>query len=110
MRCLDGHRYVLTNTANLRGAAAILYPGVLQGIAEQIGGDFLIFPSSIYETILAKIDGFFDWEAAEAIIREINRKEVAPEDVLSDTLYYYSQAKDCIIVAREVRDADNILW
>ena len=71
----------------------------------------MIFPSSIHETILAKAEGFFDWEAAEAIVREINRKEVAPEDVLSDTVYYYNEAKDCIMLARETRDGtDSILW
>ena len=56
-------------------------------IAGQLGGDFIIFPSSIHETILAKAEGFSDWEAVEAIVREINRKEVELEDILSDTVY-----------------------
>ena len=55
---LAGLMYVLTNTVNIRGAAAILYPGVLKEIAGQLGGDFIIFPSSIHETILAKAEGF----------------------------------------------------
>ncbi|WP_251491849.1 DUF5688 family protein [Otoolea muris] len=103
--------YVLTNTVNVRGAASILYPGVLKEMAEEMGGDFIIFPSSIHETILAKIDGFFDWEEAETIVREINRKEVAPEDILSDMVYYYSQEKDCIMLARETGGGVcSILW
>ncbi len=106
-----GLMYVLTNTVNIRGAAAILYPGVLKEIAGQLGGDFIIFPSSIHEAILAKAKGFFDWEAAEATVREINLKEVEPEDILSDTVYYYHQAKDCIMVAREMGDGTgSILW
>ena len=106
-----GLMYVLTNTINIRGAAAILYPGVLKEIAGQLGGDFIIFPSSIHETILAKAKGFFDWEAAEATVSEINLKEVEPEDILSDTVYYYHQAKDCIMVAWEMGDGtDSILW
>ena len=80
-------------------------------IAGQLGGDFIIFPSSIHETILAKAEGFSDWEAAEAIVREINRKEAAPEEVLSDIVYYYYRAKDCIMVAWEIGDGTgSILW
>ena len=32
----------------------------------------------------------------EAMVKEINETEVAREEVLSDTVYYYDREKECI--------------
>lgn len=91
-----GSAYLLTNSINLRGAAAILYPDVLKRAAEWIGGDLIIFPSSIHETILMKREECFKQEEAARIVREINQEAVAPEDRLSDKVYYYSWSEERI--------------
>lgn len=43
--------YIVTNKHNLYGAACILYPDVLNKIAQKLDSDFYILPSSLHETI-----------------------------------------------------------
>lgn len=54
---------VLTNNKRTRGAVCILYPGVLDKMAEEMGSDFFILPSSIHEVILIPDMGNEDSEA-----------------------------------------------
>lgn len=81
--------YVLSNDKRLHGAVCMLYPRVLEGIAARRKSGFYILPSSVHEVILLT-----DMEAAgtgelKKMIREVNRTQVAPEEILSDNLYYY---------------------
>lgn len=85
-------QYILTNTERVYGAAVILYPGVLEYVSGQLGGDLFIIPSSIHETLILKDDGIIKAQELEEILREVNREKVAPEDVLSDSLYGYSRS------------------
>lgn len=41
--------YVLTNKARLYGASCILYPNLLDSIADKLTCDFYLIPSSIHE-------------------------------------------------------------
>ncbi|MCM1190060.1 MAG: DUF5688 family protein [bacterium] len=83
---------VLTNASRCFGAACILYPGVLGQVAEKEGKNLFILPSSIHETILLPDDGG-DTDGLKNIISCVNRTTVAPEDVLSDSLYYYDRSE-----------------
>lgn len=80
---------VLTNSKRSYGAACILYPGVLEEVAQRMGGSFYILPSSIHETILLPYDGMLSVESIKEMISVVNRTQVDPEEVLSDSLYYY---------------------
>lgn len=84
-------QYILTNAEWAYGAAAILYPGILEYVSGQLEGDLFIIPSSIHETLLLKNDGMIKAQELEKILREVNQEKVAPEDVLSDSLYGYSR-------------------
>ncbi len=88
---------ILSNRTRLHGAACILYPGVLEGIAEKEGNLFII-PSSVHETILLPDDGTNSAEALKWMIHEVNRTHVVPEEVLSDSLYYYDLSRKEIVV------------
>ncbi len=81
--------YVLTNLMGVNGAAALLYPGILESAAKQIAGDLLILPSSIHEVLIQKWDGEIDLEVAAEMVKIINRQDVAPEEVLADCVYVY---------------------
>ncbi|MDE7404300.1 MAG: hypothetical protein K2M81_04265, partial [Lachnospiraceae bacterium] len=89
--------YVLTNKQKLYGAACMLYPGVLKTFAEKIQRDFYILPSSIHEVILVPADADTDKEALHEIVTEINRTQVAEEEVLADSVYFYSKNKDKVL-------------
>ena len=81
--------YVLTNRGNYFGAASMLFDSVLQEIAEKLGGDFWVLPSSIHECIIVPADFPTDREELQDMVSEINRCAVAEEDFLSDEVYFY---------------------
>ena len=88
--------YVLTNQCNFHGAATIFYPGVLSSLTVTCGTDFYIIPSSVHEVIIILKEDGAEPEELKGMIRDINQKEVAEEEVLSDNLYYYDSIQDSI--------------
>ena len=71
-------------------AAALLYEPVLQKFAGQYG-DFYILPSSIFEVMLLPAVNPSPWDSAyyRIMVREVNRTQRLPEEVLSDSVYLY---------------------
>ncbi len=49
----ENEMYVLTNEEHYYGAAAILYPNVLNRLADRFKCDFFVIPSSIHEMIIS---------------------------------------------------------
>lgn len=88
---------VLSNQKRIHGAVCILYPGVLEEIAEKEGNLYII-PSSIHEVILLPDNGKKSAEELKKMIHEVNATQVAPEDVLSDSLYYYDAARKEVVM------------
>lgn len=91
--------YVLTNEQKNQGAACILYEGMLEKIAKDLGGSFYMIPSSIHEVILFKENGDEDTGALHRLIREVNQKHLSEEEILSDYPYYYDvKAKKLVCI------------
>lgn len=84
------HLYVLTNRQKTMGAACILYDGVLEEIAERMGGNFYILPSSIHEVIVLEVNVEETPQSLHQMIKEVNRMHLMREEVLSDYPYYYN--------------------
>lgn len=97
--CEEVPMKVLSNERRLHGAVCMLYPGVLKEMADRMGGDFFILPSSVHETILLPDTGEGLNGALRQMIREVNSTKVAPEEVLSDTLYRYDRARGRVMTA-----------
>ncbi|MDF2485276.1 MAG: hypothetical protein K0R46_1444 [Herbinix sp.] len=90
--------YILTNLKGINGASCLLYSNVLNEFSERFQSDFYLFPSSIHELILVPtIDQKSSKEYTD-MVREINQTQVAPEEVLSDKIYYYSREKGLMVV------------
>lgn len=83
--------YVLTNRNNYFGAAMLLFDTVLQDIAEQLDDDFWVLPSSVHECIVVPAALGMNCVQLRDMVREVNRREVAPEDFLSDEIYFYQE-------------------
>ncbi len=81
--------WVLSNMQRAHGASCMLYPGLLKRLAEKEKRNFYILPSSIHEVILLTDQGGETPKQLKDMIAEVNRTQVAPEEVLSDSLYYY---------------------
>lgn len=83
--------YVLGNQKKLFGAAVILYEGILEKIAETMGRSLYLLPSSIHEFILVPDENMQKAEELWKMVCEINATQVEPEDVLTDSIYYFSR-------------------
>lgn len=88
--------YILSNVQNYYGASVILYPDTLPEAAQRLGGSFYVLPCSVHEMILVR-EGFVDdlQELSESV-RDANRTVVAPEEVLTDSVYYYDAGEDAL--------------
>ena len=80
--------FVLTNDTKVNGAAAILNDDIRQEIAEKVG-DFYMLPSSIHETLIIPKDAGMEFKELEQMVQEVNQKQVAPGERLSDHVYEY---------------------
>ncbi|MDR2889004.1 MAG: DUF5688 family protein [Lachnospiraceae bacterium] len=83
--------YVLGNEDRLFGAAAMLYPGVLDRFSDEMGLGLFLLPSSVHEIIIVPDDGSMDKDELQQIVSEINDNHVDPEEVLGYTIYYYDR-------------------
>ncbi len=90
--------YVLSNADKLNGAAALLDSKTMEDISEKLGGDFIVLPSSIHETIVLPLNEDMDRHTLEAMVQDVNAGQVAPEERLSDHVYMYdSQEKELVL-------------
>ena len=93
--------YVCTNESKHHGASVLMYPDFMDEVADKLGGDFYIIPSSIHETLLFPAKDVENYHDLEAMVREVNETQVAPEERLSDNVYHYdAEAK---VFVRKVR-------
>jgi len=88
--------YVLTNSQQYFGAACILYSNALYDISHNLQDDLYILPSSIHEVILIPASMAEHPTELANIVQEVNITEVAPDEILSDSVYYYQQESDQI--------------
>lgn len=91
--------YVATNEQCSLGAAVMRYPDFREKVRGMIRGDFYILPSSIHEVILVPESFGLEPEWMQEMVKEINQTGVAPEEVLSDSVYYFD-GEEIRIVAK----------
>lgn len=82
---------VLTNDKKSYGAVSMLYPDVLEKFSKRFGESFYIIPSSVHEVIIMNQEVVSNPEHIKNTIYEVNRDHVAPDEVLSDNLYFYNR-------------------
>ena len=92
-----GSMLVLTNRQRQYGAASILYTQYLQLLAVKLNRNFFILPSSVHEVILLPDCGL-EREPLKQMVEEVNETQVAAEEVLSDSVYYYDREKKAVQV------------
>ena len=83
--------YILSNEMRSYGAAALIYPDCLRKIADEVGENFFVIPSSVHETIIVAESEAPGREELGSMIEEINETQVEAEEVLSDRAYYYDR-------------------
>lgn len=88
--------YVLSNVEKLFGAVCIIYPDVLKEIAEQLGSDLFVLPSSVHETILLPERPDMSQTQLADIVTEINRTQLLEEEILADSVFFYNIKEDAL--------------
>ena len=82
--------FVISNMYYAGGASVAFYPGFLDCIGMALGKDLFILPSSINELIILTDSGQDPGRLLE-IVKEVNRTQVAPAEVLTDAVYHYGR-------------------
>ena len=82
--------YVISNNKGINGAVSMLYEDGLHELAEKLGSDLYIMPSSIHEVIAVSTDLGNPNELA-AMVAEINMDQVALDERLSNQVYHYDK-------------------
>lgn len=84
----DVGMYVISNVDKTKGAASILDHELLSRFAKEHGcSSIVVVPSSVHECILVPVYDMVNIEEFDAMVREVNETQVAPEDVLVDRAY-----------------------
>ncbi|MDO4191938.1 MAG: DUF5688 family protein [Erysipelotrichaceae bacterium] len=100
----NGEMLVITNEANVNGAAALFYPGIMNHISELIGGDYYILPSSIHECILLPMTIQPNYLELENMVKEVNMMMVPEEEQLGNRIYYYDSINRTFELANDCKE------
>ncbi|MCI5569567.1 MAG: DUF5688 family protein [Lachnospiraceae bacterium] len=90
--------YVITNRNRNFGALCILYPDLLKKTADELDGDIFILPSSVHECLAIKAGDGLEASSLRKLVTEINRTELKPEEVLSNSVYRYSRIEQSLSI------------
>ena len=81
--------YCLSNESRVNGAVYIMREDVQQMVAEKLGGDYYILPSSVHETLILPKSENMSYQELQAMVQDINSTSVSDEEVLSNGVYQY---------------------
>ena len=94
--------YVVTNRTRCDGAAVIQYQTVLESICDALHSEnFYLLPSSRHEVICVPGGIGKDVDALRRMVHEVNATQVPPEDLLSESVYYYERGQELQICGIE---------
>ena len=80
---------MLTNTDGVAGAVALAYPNQIEIIRAGLDGGFYMIPCSIHECLILPDDGTYREEELNSMVRDVNKTQLQPDDVLSDHVYKF---------------------
>lgn len=94
--------WIISNSSGINGAVSMLYEENLHQLAEKLGENLFILPSSIHEVIAVPA------EIAEGnlphlmeMVHDINMGEVKLEERLSNSVYHYDRTARKVTLAAE---------
>lgn len=96
--------FALSIEGGIYGSIAMLYPGILQKIAELLCHSFFILPSSIHELVIIPDTGEEDIKELKNMVEQVNEELVRDDEWLSDQVYYYHMGKQAFGMAVALRE------
>ena len=82
--------WVISNDRKIDGAASMLYEDKLHDLAERVGTDLYILPSSVHEVIAVSVEMGEPEELAQ-MVAEVNMDQVDLSERLSNQVYHYDK-------------------
>lgn len=102
--------WMISNEEGINGAASMLYEDNLHALAERLGTDLYILPSSIHEVIAVSAEMGDPYELAR-MVQDVNMDQVALNERLSNQVYHYDKDLRKLTLATDVpnRRLDGIV-
>ena len=88
----DLNIHILTNPIRIYGATCMVYPDLLNEIADIYEDDLIILPSSVHEVLLFpknNLPSDYTLEQLNNMVFAVNESELADMEILSDHIYCY---------------------
>ena len=82
--------WVISNERKIDGAASMLYEDKLHNLAESVGTDLYILPSSVHEVIAVSVE-MGEPEELARMVSEVNMDQVDLSERLSNQVYHYDK-------------------
>ncbi len=82
--------WVISNERKIDGAASMLYEDKLHNLAEKVGTDLYILPSSVHEVIAVSVE-MGEPEELARMVSEVNMDQVDLSERLSNQVYHYDK-------------------
>lgn len=102
-------QYVLCNSSGINGATILLYPDVLEKLAQKANANLFILPSSIHECILMQDTGELEARELQEMVMSVNQSEVSPEERLSNEVYYYDKDEHSLSMATNREETEELI-
>lgn len=93
--------WVISNQMGINGAASMLYEENLHKLAEKVGTDLYLLPSSIHEWIAVSVEMGEPKELAD-MVQSVNMDTVDLKDRLSNNVYHYDKDLRRVTLATDV--------
>lgn len=89
---------VITNHTKMHGATALVDTECIREVADRVGSDLFILPSSVHEVLALSTDIGSPFELAN-MVSCVNDDCVDVQDYLSDNVYLYRRSDDKLYIA-----------
>ena len=86
----DRTMWIITNEQGIDGAVSMLYEDKVHNLAESLGSDLYILPSSVHEVIAVSVE-MGEPEELARMVSEVNMNQVDLSERLSNQVYHYDK-------------------
>ncbi len=93
--------YIITNEYNKFGAVSILYEDTLDKVAQIMGTDLYLLPSSEHEFLALTVNGQLPLDELQKLVYQVNMTQVDPKERLSNQVYHYD------MITKEITQATD---
>ena len=83
--------FVITNRMDNNGAIYMFDDETMQRVAGKLGGNLIILPASVHETIVYSEENGMDIRRVKDMVEAVNQTNLREEEVLSGEIYRYDK-------------------